>query len=89
IQYHWIRVEDVPEIWRRLDEVGLDTVSACGDVPRVILGSPVAGAAADEILDPTPAIEVLKAEVRTLEFSNLPRKYKTAVTGHPSLDVAH
>lgn len=89
IQYHWIRVEDVPEIWRRLDEVGLDTVSACGDVPRVILGSPVAGAAADEILDPTPAIEALKAEVRTLEFSNLPRKYKTAVTGHPSLDVAH
>ncbi|MCT1600975.1 nitrite/sulfite reductase [Kocuria sp. p3-SID1433] len=89
IQYHWIRVEDVPEIWRRLDEVGLDTVSACGDVPRVILGSPVAGAAADEILDPTPAIEALKDEVRTLEFSNLPRKYKTAVTGHPSLDVAH
>lgn len=89
IQYHWIRIEDVPEIWRRLEEVGLDTVSACGDVPRVILGSPVAGAAADEILDPTPAIDALRAEVRKLEFSNLPRKYKTAVTGHPSLDVAH
>ena len=54
IQYHWIRVEDVPEIWRRLEAVGLQTTEACGDTPRVILGSPLAGIAADEILDPTP-----------------------------------
>ena len=40
IQYHWIRVEDVPEIWRRLEAVGLQTTEACGDTPRVILGSP-------------------------------------------------
>ncbi|MDO5619222.1 nitrite/sulfite reductase [Kocuria sp.] len=89
IQYHWIRIEDVPEIWRRLEEAGMDTVSACGDVPRVILGSPVAGVAVDEIIDPTPALDALKTEVRKLEFSNLPRKYKTAITGHPSLDVVH
>ena len=55
IQYHWIRVEDVPEIWRRLEAVGLQTTEACGDTPRVILGSPLAGIAADEIIDPTPA----------------------------------
>ncbi len=30
------------------------TTEACGDVPRVILGSPVAGIAADELIDPTP-----------------------------------
>ena len=42
IQLHWIRIEDVPEIWRRLEAVGLSTAEACGDVPRVILGSPVA-----------------------------------------------
>lgn len=40
IQLHWIDVVDVPEIWRRLEAVGLDTTEACGDVPRVILGSP-------------------------------------------------
>ena len=40
IQLHWIRVEDIPEIWRRLEAVGLSTTEACGDVPRVILGSP-------------------------------------------------
>ena len=45
IQYHWIRVEDVPEIWRRLEAVGLQTTEACGDTPRVVLGSPVAGVA--------------------------------------------
>ena len=45
IQLHWVRIEDVPEIWRRLESVGLTTQEACGDVPRVILGSPVAGGA--------------------------------------------
>ena len=54
IQLHWIRIEDVPEIWRRLEAVGLSTAEACGDTPRVILGSPVAGIAADEIIDGTP-----------------------------------
>ncbi|MCU1432076.1 MAG: sulfite reductase [Actinotalea sp.] len=90
IQLHWIRVEDVPEIWRRLEAVGLQTTEACGDVPRVILGSPVAGIAADEILDPTPAItEIVKHYIGDPELSNLPRKYKTAITGHPSQDVVH
>ncbi len=54
VQYHWIRVEDMPEIWRRLDAVGLQTTEACGDCPRVVLGSPLAGESVDEILDGTP-----------------------------------
>ncbi|MCB1293019.1 MAG: nitrite/sulfite reductase, partial [Mycobacterium sp.] len=29
IQLHWIRVEDMPEIWRRLESVGLITTEAC------------------------------------------------------------
>src|SRR5699024_2869041 len=57
VQLHWVEIENVPEIWRRLEAVGLQTTEACGDVPRVILGSPVAGIAADELIDPTPAIE--------------------------------
>ena len=90
IQYHWIRVEDVPEIWRRLEAVGLQTTEACGDTPRVILGSPLAGIAADEILDPTPVIdEILRLHVGDPELANLPRKFKSAITGHPSLDVVH
>ena len=84
IQLHWIRVEDVPEIWARLEAVGL------GDTPRVVLGSPVAGVAADEIIDGTPAIEeIVKRYVGDPRYSNLPRKFKTAISGSPHQDVAH
>ncbi|MEV7635537.1 nitrite/sulfite reductase [Pseudarthrobacter enclensis] len=90
IQLHWIRVEDIPEIWNRLEGVGLSTTEACGDVPRVILGSPVAGIAKDEIIDPTPLIaELGERFIGNPLLSNLPRKYKTAITGHPSQDVVH
>src|SRR6187397_3427257 len=60
IQYHWIRIEDVPEIWERLEAVGLTTLEACGDSPRPFLGSPVAGVALDEIIDGTSALEEIK-----------------------------
>ena len=90
IQLHWVEIESVPEIWRRLESVGLHTTEACGDVPRVILGSPVAGISADEIIDPTPQIrEIADRYIGDESFANLPRKYKTAITGHPSQDVVH
>ncbi|MEU6404824.1 nitrite/sulfite reductase [Streptomyces sp. NPDC046985] len=90
IQLHWIRIEDVPEIWNRLEAVGLSTTEACGDTPRVILGSPVAGIAADEIVDGTPAVdEIHRRVIGNPAFSNLPRKFKSAISGSPLLDVAH
>jgi sulfite reductase (ferredoxin) len=89
IQYHWIRIEDVPTIWQRLESVGLQTQEACGDSPRGFLGSPVAGVAADEIIDGTAALaEIKRRYIGDPEYSNLPRKFKTALTGHPSQDVA-
>ena len=57
VQYHWIEIEKVPEIWGRLDAVGLQTTEACGDCPRVVLGSPLAGESLDEVIDATPAID--------------------------------
>ncbi|MDK7146986.1 nitrite/sulfite reductase [Corynebacterium kroppenstedtii] len=90
VQLHWIRIEDVPEIWDRLNSVGLSTNFGCGDVPRVILGSPVAGVAADEIIDATPAIEEIKTNrLPKPEYSNLPRKFKTAISGNSRQDVTH
>ncbi len=90
IQLHWIRIEDMPEIWRLLEGVGLSTTEACGDTPRVVLGSPVAGIAADEIIDGTPAIEeIVRRYVGDPEYANLPRKFKTAISGSPRQDVAH
>ncbi|WP_110240148.1 nitrite/sulfite reductase [Nocardioides gilvus] len=89
IQYHWIQVEDVPTIWERLESAGLTTVEACGDSPRPFLGSPVAGIAKDEIIDGTKALDDIKAlALNNPEFSNLPRKFKTSVSGHPSHDSA-
>jgi sulfite reductase (ferredoxin) len=88
VQYHWIRIEDVPTIWAKLADAGLTTMEACGDSPRVILGSPVAGIAADEVIDGNPAIdEIRRRYIGDRAFSNLPRKFKTAVSGLP--DVAH
>jgi sulfite reductase (ferredoxin) len=81
IQLHWIRVEDMPEIWRRLEAVGLQTTEACGDCPRVVLGSPVAGVSTGEVIDPTPAIdEIMKRYIGDPRYSNLPRKFKTSMS---------
>jgi sulfite reductase (ferredoxin) len=88
IQYHWIRIEDMPEIWRRLDAVGLQTTEACGDCPRVVLGSPLAGESLDEVIDATPAVEeIVRRYVGKPEYANLPRKFKTAISGLQ--DVVH
>ncbi len=88
IQYHWIEVENVPEIWDRLDAVGMTSLEACGDSPRPFLGSPVAGVAADEIIDGTWALDEIKRRyIGNPEYANLPRKFKTSLTGHPSLDT--
>lgn len=90
IQLHWIQIEDVPTIWDKLESVGLGTLMGCGDVPRVILGSPVAGVAEDEIIDATPAIEEIKNNyLPREEFHNLPRKFKTAISGNARQDVTH
>jgi sulfite reductase (ferredoxin) len=88
IQYHWIRVEDVPAIWQKLEAVGLSTTEACGDCPRVVLGSPVAGISTDEVIDGTWAIEEINRRyIGDPKYSNLPRKFKTAISGQQ--DIVH
>ncbi len=88
VQYHWIDVRDVPTIWQRLESVGLSTQEACGDCPRVILGSPVAGVSEAEVIDARPAIDAIESRyIGDQAFSNLPRKFKSAISGHPGHDV--
>ena len=66
----------------------MQTAEACGDCPRVILGSPLAGESLDEVLDPTWAIdEIVRRYIGKPEFADLPRKYKTAISGLQ--DVVH
>src|ERR1700712_2327270 len=56
VQLHWIRIEDVPAIWEKLDAAGLSTTEACGDTPRVMLSCPLEGVAADALADGSAAL---------------------------------
>ncbi|MGP8269645.1 MAG: nitrite/sulfite reductase [Terracidiphilus sp.] len=85
IQLHWLTIESLPEIVDALDAIGLSPKGACGDVVRNVTGCPLAGVAADELIDASPLAEeisnLLKANP---EFYNLPRKFKVSVAGCPS-----
>jgi sulfite reductase (ferredoxin) len=90
IQLHWVEIEDVPAIWEALESVGLSTTEACGDTPRVILGCPLAGIDADEIVDATPEIRATyDSWIGSDAFSNLPRKYKSAISGCTAQCTVH
>jgi len=81
-QFHWMRIEDFPEIFERLDRVGMTTSGACGDDTRNVVGCPVAGIDKNEIIDGTPQLrDVSRHLTDNREFSNLPRKYKISLSG--------
>ncbi|HEV2215283.1 MAG TPA: nitrite/sulfite reductase, partial [Terracidiphilus sp.] len=85
IQLHWLTIESLPEIVDTLDSIGLSPKGACGDVVRNVTGCPLAGVAADEIIDSSPlAISIARDLVANADFYNLPRKFKISVTGCPS-----
>ncbi|MGS2643872.1 nitrite/sulfite reductase [Streptosporangium sp. LJ11] len=90
IQLHWIEIEAVPDIWERLESVGLSTTEACGDTPRVILGCPLAGIDTDEVIDGSALVqEIHDTYIGDPAFSNLPRKFKSAVSGCPAHCTVH
>jgi len=81
VQFHFIRVRDLPEIFFRLNSVGLSTVFAAGDVPRNIVTCPVAGVDEDEIYDVRNIVnEVNKYFDGNKTLANLPRKYKVGIS---------
>ncbi len=82
VQIHWVRIEDIPRIWRRLAAVGLTTLQACGDSSRNVLCCPVAGVDADEAFDARPVVRAVSAFFTgNREYANLPRKFKISITG--------
>jgi len=90
IQLHWIEIESMPAIWEALDGVGLDTTEACGDTPRVIMGCPLAGLDADELIDATPEIAAVADKyIGDPSLSNLPRKFKSSISGCSSQCTHH
>lgn len=84
LQFHWIRVQSLPDMFRRLAEVGLTTVAAAGDCPRNIVSSPLAGIDPEELFDASPIVRELNRFFEyNRDFSNLPRKFKIAITTSP------
>jgi sulfite reductase (ferredoxin) len=84
IQLHWLTIEDIPEVVRALDAVGLSPKGACGDVVRNVTGCPLAGVAHDELIDSSAlAISVAHELTANPDFYNLPRKFKISITGCP------
>jgi ferredoxin-nitrite reductase len=82
IQMHWLRIEDIPEIFAALDSVGITTSGACGDDTRNVVGCPVAGIDPEEIIDCNHQLhEISRHLTNNPDFSNLPRKYKISVSG--------
>ncbi len=82
MQFSFIQVRNLPEIFRRLDSVGLSTKFAAGDVPRNIVSCPVNGIDYDQISDVRPIVEkVNKYLDGNKKFSNLPRQFKVAISG--------
>ncbi len=84
IQLHWLTIDQMPDIFARLDAVGLTTAGACGDITRNLTSSPAAGFDPQEIADPRPVVDALQRFFHlNKDFGDLPRKYKIAVEGSP------
>ncbi|OHD84021.1 MAG: ferredoxin--nitrite reductase, partial [Sulfuricurvum sp. RIFCSPHIGHO2_02_FULL_43_9] len=82
IQFHWLKIEDFPEILERLSSVGLSVVGASGDCPRNIVSCPVNGIDHAQIDDVRDVVVALNNLYRgNPDFSNLPRKFKIGVSG--------
>ena len=82
VQMHWLKMADIPEVWRRLEEAGITTVQACGDSARNVLCCPVSGLDHEEVIDAYPIAQAISDYFTgNREYANLPRKFKMSVTG--------
>jgi len=81
LQFHWIKLRDMPDILDALAEVDLHAIQTSGNCIRNVTADPRAGATAEEVDDPRVWAEVIR-QWSTLhpEFTYLPRKFKIAVT---------
>ena len=82
IQFHFIKLENVPALFRELAAVDLTTREACGNTVRNVTSCPLAGICSGETFDVTPyALGVTRFLLRHPDFHDLPRKFKIAFSG--------
>ncbi|MCO8242694.1 MULTISPECIES: ferredoxin--nitrite reductase [unclassified Haladaptatus] len=82
IQLHWIKLEHVPEIWNKLEAVGVSSRSSGGDTMRNISGCPVAGKDEHEYVETRELLDRIQSQLRDDDvLCNMPRKFNISVTG--------
>jgi len=82
VQFHFVKLENVPAAMRLLADAGLTTREACGNTVRNVTACPVAGICPGEAFDVTPyALGVSRYLLRHPDFHDLPRKFKIAFSG--------
>jgi sulfite reductase (ferredoxin) len=82
VQFHFVQLEQTPEVLRLLASVGLTTREACGDTVRNVVGCHLAGACPFEKLDITPWAEATaRLFLRHGYAQRLPRKFKINFSG--------
>ncbi|GAC1313134.1 MAG: ferredoxin--nitrite reductase [Chloroflexota bacterium] len=82
IQLRWFRIENVPEIFDRLRDAGLEHRQTGMDNVRGVMGCSLAGWTLHEIIDAAPIARALtKRLAGDKAFSNLPRKFNVSISG--------
>ncbi|WP_196605377.1 nitrite/sulfite reductase [Pectinatus haikarae] len=82
VQFHWIKIENIPDIFYKLKSCGMSSFEACGDCTRSIVGNPLTGIDREELIDTSSIVkEVNDFFLLNRDFSNLPRKYKISISG--------
>ena len=80
LQFHWIKLVDVPDILAELASVEMHCIQTSGNCVRNVTADHFAGATPEEIEDPRPLSEIIR-QWSSLhpEFVFLARKFKIAV----------
>jgi len=81
IQLRWFTINDVPEIWRRMESVGLISLQTGMDNIRGVIGCPAAGLTPNELFDASPVVrQFTQLFVGDKAYTNLPRKFNVTIT---------
>ncbi|WP_320675826.1 ferredoxin--nitrite reductase [Prochlorococcus sp. MIT 1300] len=94
LQLRGVLISDLPEIIKRLNEAGISTIQSGFDNPRNVTGNPLAGVDPEEIIDTRPYTIELQNYLTNngkgnSDFSNLPRKWNTAIAGSQDNFLLH
>ncbi len=82
VQFHFVKLKDVPDAMTFLSEHGITTREACGNTVRNVTGCHKSGTCKEEYFDVTPyAQAVSEYLLRHQTTQNLPRKFKISFGG--------